>query len=54
MRMRVSKRVSVQVDFINGQINLSCNDLPFFILEEVINEINKELTDLILERKSQP
>ena len=45
---------SVQVDLINDINDLSCNNLSFPILEEVINEIKTELKELILKGKIQP
>ena len=45
---------SVQVDLINDIDNLSCNNLPFSIPEEVINEIKTESKELISEGKIQP
>ena len=45
---------SVQVDLINDINDLSCNNLPFFIPEEVIDEIKTESKELIFEGKIQP
>ena len=45
---------SVQVDLINDLNCLSCNNLPFSIPVEVINEIKPELKELILKGKIQP
>ena len=45
---------SVQVDLINDIDDLSCNNLPFSIPEEVINEIKTESKELLSEGKIQP
>ena len=53
-RESVQASGSVQVDFINDIDDLSCNNLPFSIPEEVINEIETELKELISEGEIQP
>ena len=54
MRVCVQASKSVQMDLINDINDLSCNNLPFSIPEEVINEIKTESKELILEGKIQP
>ena len=45
---------SVQLELIKSVDDVSCNNLPFFIQEEVINEIKTKLQELIKERSIQP
>ena len=45
---------SVQVELIKSMDDVSCNNLPFFIQEEVINEIKTKSQELIKERSIQP
>ena len=40
---------SVQVGLIKSMDDVSCNNLPFFILEKDINEIKTKLQELIKE-----
>ena len=47
-------RESVQLELIKSMDDVSCNNLPFFIQEEVINEIKTKLQELIKERSIQP
>ena len=43
-------RKSIQVESIKSMDDVSCNNLPFFIQEEVINEIKTKSQELIKER----
>ena len=46
---------SVQLELIKSMDDdVSCNNLPFFIQEEVINEIKTKSQELIKERSIQP
>ena len=45
---------SVQLELIKSMDDVSCNNLPFFIQEEVINGIKTKSQELIKERSIQP
>ena len=45
---------SVQLELIKSMGDVSCNNLPSFVQEEVINDIKTKLEELIKEQSIQP